>query len=115
MFNEGDNVYVLLWGFGARTLDRAKVERVTKTQAIITGGTKFNRETGREVGSGGSYSSRLIEHPTPQLHSRWRGELAEVARMRLAEVTRRGAPDEIRAAYAAWDRAEQAARAEGEA
>ena len=114
MFNEGDNVYVLRWGFGARTIHRARVERVTKPQAIITGGAKFNRETGREVGGGGSYSSRRIEHPTPQLHSQWRGELAEVARMRLVDVARRGTPGEIRAAYAAWDSAEQAARAEGD-
>jgi len=114
MFNEGDNVYVLLWGFGARTLDRAKVERVTKTQAIITGGAKFNRETGREVGSGGSYSSRLIEHPTPQLDSQWRGEVADSARRRLAETARHSDPDAIRKAYAVWDKAERAAW-EGEA
>lgn len=115
MFNEGDNVYVLRWGCGARTLDRARVERVTKTQAIITGGAKFNRETGREVGGGGSYSSQRIEHPTLQIDSQWRGELAEVARRRLVEVARRGATEETWEAYAAWVSAERAARAEGEA
>ena len=117
MFNEGDNVYVLRWGFGARTLDRARVERVTKTQAIITGGAKFNRETGREVGGGGSYSSRRIEHPKLELDSQWRREVADAARHRLAGTARHrdGDPEKIRAAYAAWDRAEQAARAEGEA
>lgn len=116
MFNEGDNVYVLRWGFGSRTLDRARVERVTKTQAIITGGAKFNRETGREGGGGGSYSSRRIEHPTPQLDSQWRSEVAAVALSRLAGIARdsQSEPDQIRAAYAAWDTAERAIR-EGKA
>lgn len=115
MFNEGDNVYVIRYSFSSRALDRAKVERVTKTQAIITGGAKFNRETGREIGNSGSYSSRRIEPRTPQLDSQWRSEFAAVALSRLAGVARdsQSEPEQIRSAYAAWDKAERAIR-EGE-
>jgi len=41
------------------------VERVTKTQIIIDNATRFNRNTGREVG-GVKWESKFLSIPTPK-------------------------------------------------
>lgn len=72
-FNTGDHVYVIS-GTWRDYIRKATISRVTKTQAIIEGTrteSRYNRETGREVGTSG-YNASRIELPTPSLDSQWR-------------------------------------------
>lgn len=55
----GDNVIV--WSTMARHDKLRKVERLTKTQVVLEGGVRFNKQTCRECGSKGFYSLRIRE------------------------------------------------------
>lgn len=98
MFNKGDEVYVEQHG---SPLVRLRVERVTKTQAILGGvGWRFNRTTGRRIG-GGNYI--YLHLRSPKLDARYAKEWAYgrdlAARRALSQAVRPGGdPDEIRAA-----------------
>lgn len=103
-FNEGDQVYINSSGYGA--MGRGVVSRVTATQAIVGEGPKerrFNRETGRLVG-GSTWDAARITHPTPSLDAEWRRLCASAAARHLSAVADKGNADEIRKAFAAWER-----------
>ena len=106
-FNEGDQVYVLSWGWGGH-LSRAVVSRVTKTQAIIGEGAReqrFNRETGRRTGAH-TWDATRIELRDEDLDREYRIVVTKALATRLSEAARKGDPDEIREAFAKWDRAD---------
>lgn len=106
-FNEGDVVYVIGDGWH-RPLSRSRVERVTKTQAILPDGSKYNRTTGRKVGAN-EYSAARIELPDAALDREHHGQKIRAAVEALEAAARRyrsvngSSPDAIRVAYAAWD------------
>ena len=105
-FNEGDQVYVLSGGWGS--LDPAVISRVTKTQAIIGEGAReqrFNRETGLRTGSS-AWDTTRIELRDEDLDHEYRMKVTKALAVRLSEVARKGDPDEIREAFAKWDKAE---------
>lgn len=110
-FNEGDKVYVVGGGW-SRVLQRSKVIRVTKTQAILATGGRYNRVTGRMVG-GNEWSASRIEQPSPSLDATYRKQQVREAAARLANVARDYSierdvpPEDIRAAFAAWDEIER--------
>lgn len=106
VFNEGDQVYVLSGGWGS--LAPAVVSRVTKTQAIIGEGAReqrFNRETGRRTGSS-AWDAARIELRDEDLDHEYHIKVTRGLAIRLSEVARKGNPDEIREAFAKWDKAE---------
>ena len=103
-FNEGDKVYVTTHARGS--IRKATITRVTKTQAIIANERyeeKYNRETGRMIGSS-AWDTTYIKHPTPSLDKLHHTKRIENAKRALANVALEGSDDAIRSAYAAWDR-----------
>lgn len=104
-FNEGDQVYINSFGYGA--MSRGVVARVTATQAIVGEGARerrFNRETGRLVG-GSTWNTARIDHPTPSLDAEWRRVRSAAAARHLSAVAGKGDAVEIRKAFTAWERA----------
>lgn len=85
---------------------RVRVERATKTQAIIEGGGKYRQANGRRVGAT-EWSIHCIEHPTRELDKRWDEQQLKGTGSALARATRHGTPSDIRAAYAVWDKLEK--------
>lgn len=57
------------------------VERVTKTQIILTNGARYRRADGYPVGRSGSWNAERIQNPDdPAVHERYRRWRAERAR-----------------------------------
>jgi hypothetical protein len=74
-FKVGDEVAVH-FGYNSVRLDR--VARLTKTQIVLTDGSRFNARTGREVGDGSFYRAHLAR-PTDD-------DREKVARRRLMDA-----------------------------
>lgn len=104
-FNKGDQVYTYDHYRIARTI----VERVTKAQAITSAGGRYNRETGRMVGAG-SWGASYISHPTPGLDKQYQEQTIRAGALVLSKAAGKGDPEEIRAAYAGWERALEATK-----
>lgn len=102
-FNAGDEVYV--YSTGLTGIRKGVITRVTKTQAIIDRGRyeqRFNRVTGRQVGSGDAWSIVCISKPTPALDELWHQDRVRSAARLLSEAAKTGDEGVTRKAYATW-------------
>jgi hypothetical protein len=102
-FNAGDIVYVTD-GYG-RIVQRTRVTRVTPTLAVVAherGERRFSRSTGREVGR--LTHPGYISRPTPLTDKQFLKHRTDATASALSVAARKGDPEEIRTAYAAYAR-----------
>lgn len=111
---KGATVAVLQSGTAYDRVTTTTIERLTKTQIVLTNGTRFNRETLRRVGSSNSWhSTRLLPIDDPTVvtsiaHNRSRDAVAHVHK--LADDLRNRDDDQKLAVLDKLERAVDAAR-----
>lgn len=83
---EGDVVYR---DAGANSLDRVRVARVTATQIVLITGGRYNRTTGRSIGTSAGWDRSNIRLPSPAVRAEWqRKYLANWAANPLPKIFR---------------------------